>query len=233
MNTQTHVNSEDPRDLERNGESLRADMDETLEALQEKLSPGRAVDRTLQFVREHGSEISREVSAVVREHPVPLLITAVGVTWFTASLIRSRADASGYSNAEYDATDRSAGYDYDYGYQESESRTEGLRARADHLKHAAQNKLHHAVDTARGQTQRASTRLHGLVREQPMALGALALAAGAILGAAFPQTQYERQTVRPLRDRALARAEEVGGRSYEKVRSALKSGEESRTPGTT
>lgn len=217
----------DPADLERNGENIRADMDETLEALQEKLSPGRAMDRSLQFLRDHGGEISREISSVVREHPVPLLLTAVGLTWFAASVVRSRsASTEGADFSDYDPSE----YDHDYGYAESNS-GDGLRDRASEMKRHASERLHTAMDSARGRTRQVSGQLNGLVREQPLALGALAMAAGAIVGALLPATEYERQTMRPLRDRAVARAEEIGQRGYDQVRSALRGNgeEQSRT----
>ncbi|MFL6550614.1 MAG: DUF3618 domain-containing protein [Povalibacter sp.] len=232
MNARTNGNSDNPADLERAGENIRADMDETLEALEEKLSPGRAMDRSLQFFREHGSEISREVGSAVREHPVPLLLAAVGLTWFTVSMIRSRSNgASAYSGSyEYDDESDygSSEYDADYGYGEgqqlgSEQGGTGLRGRAAQIRNTARTKISQAMGSARGRTRQVNSQLQGLVREQPLALGALAMAAGAILGAALPATEYERQTVRPIRDRAMARAEEIGQRGYDSVRSALKS----------
>jgi ElaB/YqjD/DUF883 family membrane-anchored ribosome-binding protein len=226
MNAKTNATSGDPADLERAGESIRADMDETLEALEEKFSPGRAMDRSLEFLRDHGGEIAREVTSAVREHPVPLLLAAVGLTWFTASMIRSRS--SGSSAGDYDSDDYDAS-EFDYGYGDTDQMNEGLRGRASQVKRKAQTKMHQAFDSARGQTRRVNTQLHGLVREQPLALGALAMAAGAILGAALPATEYERQTMRPLRDRAMARAEEIGQQGYDKVRSAMKSNGDQQT----
>ena len=219
-------NVNDPADLERNGENIRADMDETLDALQEKLSPGRAMDRSMQFLRDHGSEISREITSAVREHPVPLLLTAVGLTWLATSVLRSRSssasrtefldDDSDYEPSEYE-------YDYDYGYAQTVGVGEGFRARASEMKRHASERLHSAMDSARGRSRQMNNQLHDLVREQPLALGALAMAAGAIAGALLPATEYERQTMRPLRDRAVARAEEIGERSYDQVKSALRS----------
>jgi ElaB/YqjD/DUF883 family membrane-anchored ribosome-binding protein len=229
MNAKTNANSDNPADLERTGESIRADMDETLEALEEKFSPGRAMDRSMQFLREHGGEISREVSTAVREHPVPLLLAAVGLTWFTAAMIRSRSGrsyASSYDSEDYGASE------FDYGYGDMQQTAEGLRGRAAQVKRTAQNKMHRALDSARGQTRRVNTQLNSLIQEQPLALGALAMAAGAILGAALPATEYERQTMRPLRDRAMARAEEIGQQGYDKVRSAMKSNGEQQTSRT-
>ncbi len=219
-------NVNDPADLERHGENIRADMDETLDALQEKLSPGRAMDRSMQFLREHGGEISREITSAVREHPVPLLLTAVGLTWLATSVLRSRSsnssrtefldDDSDYEPSEYE-------YDYDYGYAQTVGVGEGFRARASEMKRHASERLHNAMDSARGRSRQMNNQLHDLVREQPLALGALAMATGAIAGALLPATEYERQTMRPLRDRAVARAEEIGERSYDQVKSALRS----------
>jgi len=238
MNAKTNVNSGDPAELERAGENIRADMDETLEALEQKFSPGQAMDRSLQFLREHGGEISREVTSAVRENPVPLLLTAVGLTWFTMSMIRSRSSSysSDYESYNEDSTSFGSGedgsnYESDYGYAEGNDTAEGLRGRAAQVKNKARRKLGGALSSARGQTRRVNQQLHGLIREQPLALGALAMAAGAILGAALPATEYERQTARPIRDRAIARAEEIGQRGYDSVRSALKSNGEQQQQG--
>lgn len=48
--------------------------------------------------------------------------------------------------------------------------------------------------------------LNTLVREQPLVLGALAVATGALLGAAVPMTAYEDRIAGPLRDQALSKA---------------------------
>jgi len=239
MNAKSNVNSDDPADLERNGENIRADMDETLEALEQKFSPGQAMDRSLQFLRDHGGEISREVTSAVRENPIPLLLTAVGLTWFTMSLIRSRSSSSidsyssdyeTYDNEDYSEFGASS-QDSDYGYGESEQSAQGLKGRAAQVQRTARRKLSGALSTARDRTRRTNEQLNGMIREQPLALGALAMAAGAILGAALPATEYERQTARPLRDRAMARAEEIGQRGYDSVRSAMKSNGDQQSSG--
>lgn len=72
-------------------------------------------------------------------------------------------------------------------------------------------------------TQDAGSSFVNLVQEQPVALGALALAAGALLGAAFPITAYENRLVGPVHDRTMARAKELGQREYEKLRQAVTS----------
>jgi hypothetical protein len=77
-------------------------------------------------------------------------------------------------------------------------------------------------------TQNMRSDLMDLVQRQPVALGALALAAGALIGAALPITRYENRLVGPARDRTLARAKELGQREYEHLKETVSSSLERR-----
>lgn len=213
----------DPDDLQRRGETLRADMDDTIEKLEERLSPRRAVDRSVEYLREHGGDISREVMGAVRRHPMPLLLSAVGLAWFAVATTRASRSSGDefYSPSDGPSFEDDNFAEDEAGYSGDDGRMSQLRHQAHRVKDKARATVSHTLDAARQRTSHLGGTMHDVVREQPLALGALALAAGAILGATLPQSDYERRTVRPLRERAMASAERIGQRGYEKVRSAL------------
>ena len=196
-------------DLEREGDEIRADLDRTLGEIERKLSPGEILDRSVEFLRDHGGEFLAEAGETVRRNPVPVLLTAAGLVWLTTSVAKSRgAQGRDDTDAEESSSRRN-------GNTATGKLTSSVRA----VKDRTQSALHAVQD----RTQGASAGLVNLVQEQPIALGALALAAGALLGAAFPITPYENRLVGPLHDRTVARAKELGDREYEHLREAVTS----------
>jgi ElaB/YqjD/DUF883 family membrane-anchored ribosome-binding protein len=77
------------------------------------------------------------------------------------------------------------------------------------------------VTAMRRRTRRARSRLDRLMHEQPLTLGAVALTAGALIGAALPKTRYENKWVGPVHDEAVARAKQAGRREYDDLRQAV------------
>jgi hypothetical protein len=220
-------------ELEREGEEIRADLDRTLDEIERKLSPGELLDRSVEFLRDHGADFLAEAGETVRRNPVPVMLTAAGLVWLTTSIVKSRSTSG---RSETDTENRSAyrGSGYDSGdFGEAGAGTRARRA-VSKVGRKATGKLSDSVDAVKDRTKSAmhavQDRTQGvgsnfvnLVQEQPVALGALALAAGALLGAAMPITPYENRLVGPLHDRTMARAKELGEREYEHLREAVTS----------
>ncbi|HEY4368720.1 MAG TPA: hypothetical protein VGN07_15905 [Steroidobacteraceae bacterium] len=184
-------------ELEREGDEIRADMDRTLGALERKFSPDQLLDRSLDFLRENGSNVVQEIGETVRNHPLPMVLTAAGLIWLTSSIARSRASTSDESTGE-------AGIRA----QEDRSSPDGSRIRRS--VHAVQTRAHHATAS-----------FVGLVHDQPLAVGALAVATGALIGAALPISRYETELMGPAADRAMAQARQSGKEQLQKVRESL------------
>lgn len=202
-------------DLERRGEQIRANLDETLDELQRKFSSSELLDRSMEFIRDAGSDLLREAGETVRRNPVPVVLTAAGVIWLVASVARSRPD-DGYEIRERE-------------WPRDEDRWERLdRDRVSKARRRVRSRLQNVQIRGR----EARSRFDDLIQEQPLALGALALAAGALLGAALPMTEYENKWVGPVHDRTVARAKEVGQREYDNLREALASSWERRSNGS-
>lgn len=228
-------------DLEREGEQIRANLDRTLDEIQQRLSPAELMDRSMEFVRENGMDLLQEAADTVRRNPVPVVLTAAGLVWLVASVAKSRSSGDGQDLSSYRAqSDRSYssyGGDYRTEYRSENERDDwdssahgkvsnaahGVRRAANQMGRKVKGRLSNSMQTVQGYTQNGGSHMADLVREQPIALGALALAAGALLGAALPITRYENRYVGPVHDRTMARAKEMGQREYENLRQAVKS----------
>ena len=220
-------------DLEREGEEIRADLDRTLDEIERKLSPGELLDRSMEFFRDNGSEFIREAGETVRNNPIPVLLTAAGLIWLTTAVAskasRSSSTPGRDEGEEFSSFRDSSGGDYsgdeytagseNVGQQDTQSR---VRSTAQRVKGKLSNSMHALQE----RTGKAGTNINNLVQQQPIALGALALAAGALIGAALPITQYENRLIGPVHDRTLARAKQAGEKQYENLRQAVGSATE-------
>lgn len=78
--------SDDPNHIERDLEHTRARLDATIDALQEKLSPGQVVDQAVTYFTESGgAEFGRNLMSSVRDNPMPVALVGVGLAWLMMS----------------------------------------------------------------------------------------------------------------------------------------------------
>jgi len=211
----------DPEQLERTAEQIRADLDQALDALERKLSPSQLLDRSLQYLRDHGGDLTRGVGEVVRNNPVPVALAVAGIGWLVASSLRSRSsshddefgDESPYADDRYsDARMRTGKF---------QGRVAAARERIHATGEAAADRFAQAADMTRERTRRTRYQVASAVERHPMLLGSLAVALGALIGAVIPATEYEDRTVGQVRDRAVERAKKMGERQYQNLRSRL------------
>lgn len=97
----------------------------------------------------------------------------------------------------------------------------------DRVTHLAHDVEHLAVDTGirgramvRGagrQIVRAERGLEGIIRENPLAAGAVCLAVGAAIGLSLPHTQREDEWMGAIKERFVERAEGVAGEALHKI----------------
>lgn len=194
--------SRDPEQLERTAEQIRADLDRTLDALERKLSPSEWFDRSLDYLRDHSGQWSRNVGEAARRNPVPIVLAVAGIGWIVAATLRSRnrldddtlGDESPYADSP---PPRARFYD------------------------GVGNRFARAADATRERTRRTRHQVASTIERQPILIGGLAVAIGALLGALLPATQYEDKIVGQIRDRAVEHAKKVGERQYQNLRSRL------------
>jgi Protein of unknown function (DUF3618) len=169
----------------------RGEMDRTLSAIEQRLTPGQLVDQGLDYLRHSGAnEFVQNLGGTAKQNPLPVAVTAIGLAWLMA-LGRQPAQQN-------------------YG---SSTSAVGLREGMASAKERAGD----VADTAREQWQRARGGIDYLVNEQPFALGAIGLAIGAILGAAAPRTRAEEQLMGDAARNVTEKAKEVGSEQLAKA----------------
>jgi hypothetical protein len=70
--------------IEREVDAERQRVSETIDALQRKASVGNIVDQVVKAMGEHGGEVSRNLALTVRDNPMAVLVTGVGLAWLMA-----------------------------------------------------------------------------------------------------------------------------------------------------
>jgi hypothetical protein len=195
----------------------REGLSETVDAIQEKLSPGNIVanakSATTEKVKDMASnaaESARDMAATaadtagewweasggntvvdrLRNNPIPALMTGVGVAWLLMS--------NGARHRPYRTTGtRTTGWSTDTG--------DGRRMASPNGR------------TAMGNGVR---QIETMVRQYPLAVGAAAVLIGASLGMVVPETEPENELMGEARETALERAQQVATGTVDRVKEA-------------
>jgi ElaB/YqjD/DUF883 family membrane-anchored ribosome-binding protein len=226
----------DPAKIRAEIVETRAEMSETIDAIQEKLSPQRLMDDAKQNVRdatvgkvttmvntvtdratEVGEQVqdqARQAVTYVRDNPIPALLIGAGVTWL---LMRSRTGSSAYSGyGGYGGRSTYSGYPAGSRYRVREDTTTGPGSAASWTETASEatERLQQRVsDYGRS----AETTLERWLRENPLTVGTVALAAGAVVGLGLPRTRTEDAWMGEARDTLVERAQETAQQAVERV----------------
>jgi hypothetical protein len=248
MSTQysTDQGSKSSQEAQREVQQSRAEVEDTLEAIQERLSPGQMFEQVVDYMRSsNGSDFLRNVGTMVRDNPVPVALVGTGLVWLMLSSSRSSRKEyddeddllESYGESRYGAElSEDAGQSAGWGEsardtarewsRSARSRARSVRERARRLGSSARHRVsetgeqlwHGAGDRANYYGRRVRRGFFDTLHEQPLVLGALGLAAGAAIGAALPGTEREDEWLGDSRDRLKERAKEVSWEQVEKAR---------------
>jgi ElaB/YqjD/DUF883 family membrane-anchored ribosome-binding protein len=211
-------NSErDPNDLQREADAIRADMDRTLDALERKLSPKQLLDRSLTYMQANGGDLLQKIGAAVNKNPLPLLVTSAGLIWLAASSRKSG------SRSRFGSSSSSRRGDFDPSTQSfqgsdmsSYDNTSGDSSRVKRATSQLRQRASRTYDATRQRTYAVGRNMNGLIQDQPLVCGAVALAVGAVIGASLPASRFERDLV--------ARARESAGPLIDEMSQSLQGG---------
>jgi len=107
-----------PAEIEREIEEERRGLTGTLDELQHRFSFDRVTTEAGQYVRSQSGEIASAVSRAVRENPMAIALTGVGIAWMILGNRRNGRGgdpARAYSYDEYGDYSDYGEEDYDYG----------------------------------------------------------------------------------------------------------------------
>lgn len=240
MNTETQVRDDrtkDPATLEREINQTRAEMNQTLDSLERKLTAGQLLDQCLTFFGMKGTEIGSSLGRCIKDNPMPVLLTATGIGWmmFGPNQTRSgvRYNHYAYDDAEEGAEGMTAKISETMQSgatatrqqfaKTTETAKETVNRTTDKVKETAgratetlRKSVSKSTDFAQSQANQARESFNKLLEEQPLILGAVGLAVGAMIGAAFPSTEQEDRLVGEIRDKTINKGKELGTQAYAK-----------------
>lgn len=187
--------AKNPGELEHEADEQRASIEQTLTELAQRFVPSEMIEQVLDFTRGGGGgDLSRTVMNSVRANPVPALLTATGLAWMMFGQNRpKRHSESGYLPEDDIPARASYGVDPDYDPR--------LRGRSDGEKAG----------------QQASAGFQKLLRDQPLAIGVIGLAFGAIVAASLPRSRQEDELLGDTKERMADKASQLSGRARAKV----------------
>jgi ElaB/YqjD/DUF883 family membrane-anchored ribosome-binding protein len=250
--------AEAPAEIRENIEQTRVELDGTIGALQERLSPSHvkeqvreSVKETIEetktalraatvgkietMIRDTGStlnEARQSIWTTIRENPVPAALSAVGLTWLFLNR-GGKSDGGRRGETGFEPEEYGRGYGEDRGVvANAGTAVRQVKERASDVVDSAQQKAGELVSTASETAGRVADRAQVQARrveqaverwmdDNPVALGAVALAAGTALGLALPRTEKEDRLLGGTRDTVVDRAQELASEAVDTVRDRI------------
>ena len=209
-----HNGERQPEEILADIEHTRTEMDATLDAIERRLTPGQLVDQGLHYLRDSGGrEFFSNLGGAVKQNPIPVALVGVGIAWLMMGGNKPR-DYGGSASAEgltQRASEAASSARERIGGTASAAREKisGTAAAARERFDAARGRAQELGRTARQGMDRARGGYERMVREQPLALGAIGLAIGAVIAAAAPRTRQEDRLMGAASDRVADRAREL------------------------
>jgi hypothetical protein len=214
----------EPYAIERDIDATRADMRATLEALERRFSFDRLVDLTIGRIRERGGQFAGNLTDAATENPMPLLLTSIGLGWMMLTSRRGSSERSFAHDSGPGARQRMA--------QAADTVRGAAEATSDTVRGGAARVADGAARVAtatREHVEDARVRMERMLDEQPLMLGALGLAAGAIVGALLPESEQENRLLGEARASAIANVARTSRARREAAREQAREGEQAAT----
>jgi ElaB/YqjD/DUF883 family membrane-anchored ribosome-binding protein len=158
-----------PEDIEDDIERTRAEVSSTIDAIQDKLTPGQLMDQAVEYFRHSGpADFGANLGNTVRDNPVPVALIGIGLAWLMMSgtrstdPYRSRYPYRPYEGYESDWAARDAEFD-DGTYGDMKERAgetaHSLKDKASELGHRVSEGMSSAGARARETAQQYRERM--------------------------------------------------------------------------
>ena len=247
-------------------EDTRAEMSQTINEIQERLSPEHLVGQVKETVREATigkvervmetiseateparqamgragtaiAETGRSVGNSMWKNPIPVALIGLGVGMLVMRNMRSnggdgyerpRVAGGGRRNvmeSDYETGQNRYGETYGTGTRRgSQYGTSGMvhnvKETASDLAHRSSEALGNITTKAKDSVSDFGTRCGELMRRNPLAAGAIAVAAGTAVGLMLPSTKFESEYIGEASEKLVDRAQEMARGAIDKVQEA-------------
>lgn len=222
-------------------EETRSEMGGTLNELGDRLEPSHLVQQAKENVREAtigrveetAKGVTDMVMETIKQNPIPAAMAAAGLALLWANRTQGGQGRADWRRTGYGSESRPASmYSSEQGGIGATARdaastvTDAVGTVAEGAQQATGGVIGRAGETA----QQVGWRLESFMQANPLAVGAIAAGAGALVGSLVPETSKEREVlgdasrqvgtiVRDTVDEAATKAEETLDQAEEKVSS--------------
>lgn len=286
-NRQSGTNREEsPEEIRARIERTRAEMSDTVETIQRRLSPDRLRYEAQESVREAAAERiddmkyrarrkARTVTDTIKDNPVPAALIGLGLGWLLMSgpdqddeydeygqpypyggrrTYYAPGQASGAWNDQYvyetenayptgyapysgqgnghsdsgkiDELQQKAGETVNSIQESAGDLSDSAREQARQMSEQMQMRAEQARYRTRYRARRAKRGFQQSMEENPLAMGAVALAVGAAIGLSAPNTDYEDELVGEYRDQLIHEARQQARQTADKVKQVAETTQE-------
>ena len=205
-----HDASKSPERLEREVDQARDRVGKSMNELSDRFSPGELIDQAVGMAREHGGEFGRNLSVQVKNNPLPLILTSVGISWM---MMASSKNGAANAHGSYNTDKHGRSIKDTLGDTATKSRDKAVEVG---------DRLHGANANVKESAQNARDSLTQFYREQPLIAGSLGIAIGAALGALIPPTDIEDDMLGQASDRSIDAAKSKAENTYDEVRESVR-----------
>ena len=226
-----HNGDRRPEEIQAQIARTRGDMDATLSAIEQRFTPGQLMDQGLDYLRNSGGrEFVSNLGGSVKNNPIPVALMGIGVAWLMATGNRKpgyayappegmHSESSGPGMMQRASEGMSSAKDRlsQTGHSARErigQIGQGTRERVGQIGQTARNQM----ERVRYRAERMRTGYDSIVQEQPLVLGAIGFAIGALMAAGLPRTRHEDELMGEASDRLTERAKETGKEQLDKVK---------------
>jgi hypothetical protein len=129
-------------EVEREVEAARGQIDQTVEALKDKMQPKELFDEATKIMGQTSNKVLTTVVEQARENPIPIALIGAGVAWLALSMARSGRGSDGSFSGQY--------YETYEGYDEDAGKGRKLKAKARNVAQAAKGRIADAKEKASG-----------------------------------------------------------------------------------
>jgi ElaB/YqjD/DUF883 family membrane-anchored ribosome-binding protein len=239
-------------------EDTRADMSQTINEIQERLSPEHLVGQVKETVREATigkvekavgrvgetlsgvtepalemagragnaiKEVGTTVGDQIWKNPIPIALIGLGVGMLVMKNYRGESYGSGSTPRRLPQGKRTNYAMGDVGQPRQTQQSLGAAGALNQVKETASDLANRSTQTFNELSTKAkdgASRVGGMMRDNPLAAGAIAIAAGTAVGLLIPSTQMESEYIGETGERLVERVEDVARDALGKVQDAAK-----------
>jgi ElaB/YqjD/DUF883 family membrane-anchored ribosome-binding protein len=200
--------SERVEDLERRIANDRRQIDQTLEALEQRLSPGQLVDYAAGYLKSGGAELAGNWGRAVKQNPFPLALTAIGLTWLMRA---SHHSETGPAWSEARPADPAAFYEGDRKAGSGYPHHPSVLERARRVAHDLKQQVNESAEAFAERVARAQAEILGVGREVGESASDFAQRIGKAIGSGSDSVKeslhHGSQRARELAERGRALAD--------------------------